>query len=185
MSGQLGDDRSERIGGVGADDKVGEAALLPSPQDFLDGRRGSLGSTNSESAARSAAGSVSGAAMNGATASPTTDTWSASSTSRTARKSAAIRMISARESPGIAAKVTVSASSTASAQAFGPRTAISYRGMEVWAVEVSERRDGVTHLRQPLARCQHRQTQLAQFVFHPGSPGADAHLEATFGEHRQ
>jgi hypothetical protein len=77
---------------------------------------GSLGSTNSESAARSAAGSVSGGAMNGDTASPTTGTWSASSTSRMARKSAAIRMISARESPGIAANVTVSASSTASAQ---------------------------------------------------------------------
>jgi hypothetical protein len=39
MSGQLGDDRSKRIGGIGADDKVGEAALLPSSQDFLDGRR--------------------------------------------------------------------------------------------------------------------------------------------------
>jgi hypothetical protein len=39
MSGQLGDDRSERISGVGADDKVGEAALLTSSQDFLDGRR--------------------------------------------------------------------------------------------------------------------------------------------------
>ena len=39
VSGQLGDDRSERISGVGADDKVGEAALLPSSQDFLDGRR--------------------------------------------------------------------------------------------------------------------------------------------------
>ena len=30
MSGQLGDDRSERISDVGADDNVGEAALLPS-----------------------------------------------------------------------------------------------------------------------------------------------------------
>ena len=39
MSGQLGDDRSERISGVGADDKVGEATLLTSSQDFLDGRR--------------------------------------------------------------------------------------------------------------------------------------------------
>ena len=39
MPGQLGDDRSERSGGVGADDNVGEAALLPSSQDFLDGRR--------------------------------------------------------------------------------------------------------------------------------------------------
>ena len=39
MSGQLGDDRSECIGGVGADDKIGEAALLPSSQEFLDGGR--------------------------------------------------------------------------------------------------------------------------------------------------
>jgi hypothetical protein len=39
VSRQLGDDRSERISGVGADNKVGEAALLPSSQDFLDGRR--------------------------------------------------------------------------------------------------------------------------------------------------
>ena len=39
VSGQLGDDRSERVSGVGADDEVGEAALLPSSQDFLDGRR--------------------------------------------------------------------------------------------------------------------------------------------------
>ena len=39
VSGQLGNDRSERISGVGSDDKVGEAALLPSSQDFLDGRR--------------------------------------------------------------------------------------------------------------------------------------------------
>ena len=50
---------------------------------------GSPGSIRSESAARSAAGSVSGDVMNGATASPTTGTWSASSTSRIARKSAA------------------------------------------------------------------------------------------------
>ncbi|HMD91033.1 MAG TPA: hypothetical protein VKG80_00170, partial [Trebonia sp.] len=28
MSGQLGDDRSERISGVGADNEVGEAAVL-------------------------------------------------------------------------------------------------------------------------------------------------------------
>ena len=39
VSGQLGNDRSERSSGVGADDNVGEAALLPSPLDFLDGRR--------------------------------------------------------------------------------------------------------------------------------------------------
>jgi len=39
MSGQLGDDRSERIRGVGADDKGGEADLLTSSQDFPDGRR--------------------------------------------------------------------------------------------------------------------------------------------------
>jgi hypothetical protein len=39
MSGQLGDDRSERISGVGADNDVGEAAVLPPPQDLLGGRR--------------------------------------------------------------------------------------------------------------------------------------------------
>ena len=60
-----------------------------------------------------------------------------------------------------------------------------HRCMEVGAVEVSERRDGVTHLRQPLAWCHHRQAQPAQFVFDPGSSRADAHLEATFGKHRQ
>jgi hypothetical protein len=38
VSGQLGNDRSERISGVGAYDKVGEAALLPSSQDFFGGR---------------------------------------------------------------------------------------------------------------------------------------------------
>ena len=58
---------------------------------------GSLGSTNSESAARSAAGSVSGGVMNGDTASPTTDTWSASSTSRTARDSVASRTLAVYE----------------------------------------------------------------------------------------
>lgn len=39
MSGQLGDDRSGRISGVGADNEVGEAAVLPPPQDLLGGRR--------------------------------------------------------------------------------------------------------------------------------------------------
>jgi hypothetical protein len=39
VSGQLGDDRSERISGVGTYDKVGEAALLPSSQDFFGGCR--------------------------------------------------------------------------------------------------------------------------------------------------
>ncbi len=38
-SGQVGDDRSERINGVGADNEVGEAAVLPPPQDLLGGRR--------------------------------------------------------------------------------------------------------------------------------------------------
>ena len=38
LSGQLGDDRSERISGVGADNEVGEAAVLPPPQDLLGGR---------------------------------------------------------------------------------------------------------------------------------------------------
>ena len=60
-----------------------------------------------------------------------------------------------------------------------------HRRMEVRAIEFSERRDGVTHLRQPLARCRHRKAQLTQFVLDPGSPGADAHLKAALGEHRQ
>src|SRR6266852_4343965 len=95
---------------------------------------GSLGSTNSESAARSAAGSVTERAMNGDTASPTTGTWSASSKSRIARNSAAIRMIPARESSGIVMNVPVSARSTASARAFGPRTAIT---TGVWKSDAS------------------------------------------------
>ena len=95
MSGQLGDDRSERIGGVGADDKVGKPLSSRRLRTSSMAAVGSLGSTESESAARSAAGSVSGDVMNGATASPTTGTWSASSTSRIARKSAAIRMLGA------------------------------------------------------------------------------------------
>ena len=95
---------------------------------------GSLGSTNSESAARSAAGSVSERAVNGDTASPTTGTWSASSKSRIARNSAAIRMIPARESSGIVMNVPVSARSTASARAFGPRTAIT---TGVWKSDAS------------------------------------------------
>ena len=39
MSGELGYDRSERVGGDGAEDEIGEADLLPSPLDFLGGRR--------------------------------------------------------------------------------------------------------------------------------------------------
>ena len=39
MSGQLSYNRSERVGEVGAEDEVGEAGLLPSPLDFLGGRR--------------------------------------------------------------------------------------------------------------------------------------------------
>ncbi len=39
MSDRLGDDRSERISGVGADNEVAEAAFLPTPQDLLGGRR--------------------------------------------------------------------------------------------------------------------------------------------------
>jgi hypothetical protein len=38
-SGQLSYDRSERVGEVAAEDEVGEAVLLPSPLDFLGGRR--------------------------------------------------------------------------------------------------------------------------------------------------
>jgi len=39
-SGQLGYDRSEDVGGDGAEDEVREADLLPSPLNLLGGRRG-------------------------------------------------------------------------------------------------------------------------------------------------
>jgi hypothetical protein len=39
VSGQLGYDRSERVGEVGAEDEVGEADLLSSSLDFFGGRR--------------------------------------------------------------------------------------------------------------------------------------------------
>jgi hypothetical protein len=39
QTGQLGDDRSERISDVGAKDKVREADLLSSPLNLLGGRR--------------------------------------------------------------------------------------------------------------------------------------------------
>jgi hypothetical protein len=38
-SGQLGYDRSEHVGGDGAEDEVGEADLLPSPLNLLGGCR--------------------------------------------------------------------------------------------------------------------------------------------------
>ena len=61
--------------------------------------------------------------MNGAAVSPITATCCASSASRMARKSRTTRVVSTRSSPGITAKVTVSAMSAASARALGPRTA--------------------------------------------------------------
>jgi hypothetical protein len=44
-SGELGDDRGELVGEVGADDDVGEADLFRSPLDFLGGGRSSGGGT--------------------------------------------------------------------------------------------------------------------------------------------
>jgi hypothetical protein len=86
---------------------------------------GSLGSTNSESAARSAAGSVSGGCHERGHGVTDHRHVEREFDVSDARKSAAIRMIPARESPGIVMNVTVSARSTASARAFGPRTAIT------------------------------------------------------------
>jgi hypothetical protein len=43
LSGQLGDDWSERVGGDGAEDEVGEADLFPSPLDLLGGCGGVIG----------------------------------------------------------------------------------------------------------------------------------------------
>jgi len=83
--------------------------LKTKDQDVLDAASAKLGLAN----------------MNGATVSPITDTCSASSTSRTARKSRASRATSTRDSPGNCTKVTASATSAASAWAFGPRTAMA------------------------------------------------------------
>ena len=94
-------------------------------------------------------------------------------------------MISARESPGIDSERDGIGKVDRQRPGLRATHGHHYRRVEVWTVEVSKRRDGVTHLRQPLAWCHHRKAQLAQFVFDPGSPGADAHLEATFGQHRQ
>jgi hypothetical protein len=125
LSGQLSYDRSEHVGEVGAEDEVGEADLLPSPLDFLGGRRRVTRKYGERVRHAKRSRVRVGGAMNGATVSPITGTWSASSTSRMARKSRASRTTSGRGSPGNSAKVTVSATSTASAWAFGPRTAIT------------------------------------------------------------
>jgi len=174
VSGQLGDDRSERISGVGADDEVGEAALLPSSQDFFGRRRRVTGSTRSESTARSAAGSgVGGCHERGdgvADHRHVEREFDVSNRAEIGPPCAGSRPASRR--PAIAANVTVSA--RVDRQRPGLRTAHGHhhRCMEVRTVEVSERGDSVTHLGQPLAWCHHRKAQLAHFVFDPGSPGA-------------
>ena len=61
MAGELGDDRSERVGEVGAEDEVGEADLFPSPLELLGGGRRIGRKEASESAWRAAAVSVRGA----------------------------------------------------------------------------------------------------------------------------
>ena len=101
VSGQRSHDRGERVGEVGADDEIGEADLLPSPLDFLGGRRRVIRKYGQRVRCAKRGGSVSGGAMNGATVSPITGTWSASSTSRMARKSRASRATSTRGSSGI------------------------------------------------------------------------------------
>src|SRR5918912_422706 len=57
--------------------------------------------------------------------------------------------------------------------------------MQAGAVELSERRDGVTYLGEPLASWDNGQAELAKLVLDRWPSSADAHLEATLAEHRQ
>ena len=116
---------------------------------------GSLGSTNSESAARNAAGSVSGRVMNGETASPTTATWSASSRSRSAKLGRQSHFLGPRVARHREERDRIR---QVGRQRLGLRATHGHhhRRMEVWAVKFSERRDSLAHLRQPLAGCHHR-----------------------------
>ena len=70
--------------------------------------------------------------MNGETRSPTTGMCIDSSTSRVVWKSRIRSSTEARGSFGVIAKVTVSATSAASARAFGPVTAIATRVRGCW-----------------------------------------------------
>ena len=123
--------------------------------------------------------------MNGATVSPITATCSASSTSRMARKSRA----SPRDLDPSVSRHQCEGDRICEVgrQRLGLRPAHGHhhRRVKVGAVEISQRRHGLTHLGQPLARWHHGQSQFAELVLDPWPAGADAHLEATLGEHRQ
>ena len=137
VSGQRSNGRGERVGRAGAEDEVGKADLLPSPLDLL-GCRGRVSWEYGQSLYGAQCDRVGvGRGMNGATASPTTGTWSASSTSRRARKSRASWAISMPGSSGIATKVTVSATSAASASTLRSAHCHHHRCMQVGAVELS------------------------------------------------
>src|SRR6185503_15693884 len=137
----------------------------------------------SESASRSAAGSVSRTdVMNGAMSSPMTGTWSASSTSRTARKSLARRLTSARVSLESVANVTVSANFDGQRLGVRPANGHDDRRVNIGTVQISQRRHGFADLGQSLPWWRHGHPQLAEFVLDPWPPSADAHLEATFSE---
>jgi hypothetical protein len=66
----------------------------------------------------------------------------------------------------------------------GLRTTYGHRHgrVTVWAVEISQHPDGLTHLGKPLARRGDRQTLLAELVLDSRPAQADAQLEATAGE---
>ena len=82
-AGQLGDERSERVGDVGAEDEVGDAGLLASAAQLVGGcRRGRAGGRRGNRLLAALAVSVFGGAMNGETVSPTTGMCIESSTSR-------------------------------------------------------------------------------------------------------
>ncbi len=57
--------------------------------------------------------------------------------------------------------------------------------MQVGAVELSQHPHGVAHLGEPLARSCDGHAPFAELVFDPRPAGADTHLEATLGQHRQ
>ena len=69
----------------------------------------------------------------------------------------------------------------------GLRTAYGHRHrrVTVGAVEISQRHDGLPYLGQPLVRRDDGQALFAELVLNPWPAGADAHLEAAVGEHRQ
>jgi hypothetical protein len=56
------------------------------------------------------------------------------------------------------------------------------RRVQVGAVQLPQRRHGVTDLGDPLARCYHGQAEFAELVLDPRPSGADAHLEATLAK---